>query len=58
MKCLTCIHYDVVNLTCKQLQDKFELDEPPEVPLDWYCADYADATQAADKLKIDITIKL
>lgn len=58
MKCLTCIHYDVVNLTCKHLQEKFELSEPPEVPMDWYCADYADATMAHDKLKIDITIKL
>ena len=54
MKCLTCIHYDVVNLECQRLAEKFNLEEPVKVDMDWSCAEYTDASD----LKIDIRITI
>ena len=60
MKCLLCIHYDVVNLQCQHLAEKSGLEEPVSVPIDWWCGDYESATakNLNDKLTVDITIKI
>jgi hypothetical protein len=44
MKCLLCIHYDVLYMECQKLATRFELDKPVSVPFDWYCGDYLNAT--------------
>lgn len=56
MKCLTCLHYDVVNLECKHLADKFGLKEPVSTAPNWGCKDYKSAT--ADNILDKISIKI
>jgi hypothetical protein len=66
MKCILCMHYDVVNFECKHLADKFGLDEHIQSDPTWGCNDYSSATAKnvidkfaeSDKLKIDITVSL
>lgn len=58
MKCINCIHYDVVKMECPHLAEKFGLDEP--VPCDFHfgCKDFKSATSKniLEKLKITIDI--
>jgi hypothetical protein len=58
------MHYDVVNLECLHISEKFGVDEPLQVEPTWGCADYMSATAKniidnfaeSEKIKIDITI--
>ena len=60
MKCLLCIHYDVVELSCSFLREKLNSDEPVYTEPDWGCKDYQSATSInlQEKLKITIDIGL
>lgn len=60
MKCLLCLHYDVVNLGCMEIAKKMGLSDPVLVEPDWGCKDFKDATSTnvLDKLSQSVTDSL
>ena len=59
MKCLLCLHYDVVKFECSHLAEKLNLvEDAVQTEPSWGCKEYKNASSKniADKIKIDITI--
>lgn len=61
MKCLTCLHYDVVKFECSQIAEKLDLiEDSVQVDPNWGCKEYTKPTAKAvsDKLTIDVTVRI